>query len=88
MPPARPLPPDSPLRQRVRGASGAELAAIPWLQALDAKDAVRMAGMIQVADADVGELVCKIGRPATYWFAATSRPIQPPPMTIDRKSVV
>jgi CRP-like cAMP-binding protein len=27
-----------------------------------------MAGMIQVADADVGELVCKIGRPATYWF--------------------
>ena len=68
MPPARPLPPDSPLRQRVRGASGAELAAIPWLQALDAKDAVRMAGMIQVADADVGELVCKIGRPATYWL--------------------
>lgn len=68
MPQARPLPPDSPLRQRVRGASGAELAAIPWLQALDAKDAVRMAGMIQVADADVGELVCKIGRPATYWF--------------------
>jgi CRP/FNR family transcriptional regulator, cyclic AMP receptor protein len=52
----------------VRGATSAELAAIPWLQALDTKDAVRMAGMIQVADADVGELVCKIGRPATYWF--------------------
>ncbi len=52
----------------MRGATSAELAAIPWLQALDTKDAVRMAGMIQVADADVGELVCKIGRPATYWF--------------------
>ena len=68
MPSARPLPPDSPLRQRVRGASGAELAAIPWLQVLNTSDAERMAGMIQVADADVGELVCKIGRPATYWF--------------------
>jgi CRP/FNR family transcriptional regulator, cyclic AMP receptor protein len=68
MPSSRPRSPDSPLRQRVRGATSAELAAIPWLQALDTKDAVRMAGMIQVADADVGELVCKIGRPATYWF--------------------
>ncbi len=68
MPSSRPQSPDSPLRQRVRGATSAELAAIPWLQALDTKDAVRMAGMIQVADADVGELVCKIGRPATYWF--------------------
>ncbi len=27
-----------------------------------------MSGLIQVADADAGELVCKIGRPATYWF--------------------
>ena len=59
---------DSPLRQRARSASVAELAAIPWLRALRPNDAARVSALIQVADAEVGELVCKIGRPATFWF--------------------
>ena len=59
---------ESPLRLRARPATDAELAAIPWLNSLAAADAARVASLIQVADAEVGELVCKIGRPATYWF--------------------
>jgi CRP/FNR family transcriptional regulator, cyclic AMP receptor protein len=60
--------PDAPLRQRARAATPAELAAIPWLRTLNAADAERSAALIQVVNAEVGELVCRIGRPATYWF--------------------
>jgi CRP/FNR family transcriptional regulator, cyclic AMP receptor protein len=59
---------DAPLRQRARAATQAELDAIPWLRELAPGDAARVASLIQVADAEVGDLVCKIGRPATYWF--------------------
>jgi CRP/FNR family transcriptional regulator, cyclic AMP receptor protein len=59
---------DAPLRQRARAATPAELAAIPWLRELTPADAGRVASLIQVANAEVGDLVCKIGRPATYWF--------------------
>ena len=59
---------DAPLRQRARAATPAELGAIPWLRELAPGDAARAATLIQVADAEVGDLVCKIGRPATYWF--------------------
>ena len=45
-----------------------ELAAIPWLRALTAADAARVAPMIQVAQAEVGELVCKVGGPPTFWL--------------------
>ena len=60
--------PDASLRQRARPATPAELAAIPWLRALEAHDAARIAALIQVVNAEAGELVCKIGRPASYWF--------------------
>ncbi len=58
----------APLRQRARAATRAELDAIPWLPELGRAEAARVAALIQVADAEVGDLVCKIGRPATYWF--------------------
>ena len=59
---------DTPLRQRARSATLDELAAIHWLRCLDAPDAARIAQRIRVVNAEAGELVCKIGRPATYWF--------------------
>jgi CRP/FNR family transcriptional regulator, cyclic AMP receptor protein len=59
---------DAPLRSRARSATPDELAAIHWLRCLDAADAARMAQRILVVNAEAGELVCKIGRPATYWF--------------------
>jgi CRP-like cAMP-binding protein len=56
------------LRQRARPATATELAAIPWLRCLDESEAVRVAAQIQVVSAEAGELVCKIGKSATYWF--------------------
>lgn len=63
--------PDSsqaPLRQRARAASAQELEAIPWLLVLTPEQRQATIAQLQVADAEVGERVCKIGRPANFWF--------------------
>ena len=53
------------LRQRVRRASREELQRVPWRPLLDAVEAERVAADMQVAEAEVGEYLCRIGRPAT-----------------------
>jgi CRP/FNR family cyclic AMP-dependent transcriptional regulator len=57
-----------PLRQRARPATDAELAMVPWLAVVDGVGRERVVNELQVADAEVGEIVCKIGRPANFWF--------------------
>ena len=57
-----------PLHQRRRNPSAAELAGIPWLQALQPAEYVRAASHLTVGDALPGDYVCRIGRPITYWF--------------------
>jgi len=57
-----------PLRERARSATDAELDAIHWLRVLDASQRAQVATQMQVASAGPGDLVCKIGRPATYWL--------------------
>lgn len=59
---------DSPLRRRARSASQAELDMVPWLQLLGADEQRHVIEHLRVADAELGEFVCKIGRPANYWF--------------------
>ncbi|MEO5771212.1 MAG: Crp/Fnr family transcriptional regulator [Burkholderiaceae bacterium] len=58
----------APLRQRIRKASGDELRRVPWWPLLDGPQAERVAEDIQVAEAAVGEFLCRIGRPATLWL--------------------
>lgn len=57
-----------PLRQRARRATREELDAIPWLQVLDAPQRQRAIDELQLADAEVGERLCRIGKPASFWF--------------------
>jgi len=57
-----------PLHQRRRDPSAAELAGIPWLQALQPAEYERAASHLTVGDALPGDYVCRIGRPITYWF--------------------
>ena len=61
---------DSPpsLRQRARRPSTAELDAIPWLKLLDGAQRERAVTTLEVADAEPGERLCRIGRPANFWF--------------------
>ena len=59
---------DLSLHHRRRAPHAAELAAIPWLSVLDAQQRERAAHEIRVGDALPGDLVCRAGRPVTYWF--------------------
>jgi len=58
----------APLRQRARAASQAELDAIPWLAILEPAQRADAVAQLQVAEAEVGERLCRIGKPANYWF--------------------
>jgi len=60
--------PATPLRLRARAASREELDAIPWLALLAPAQRAAAVAQLQVAEAEVGERVCRFGRPANYWF--------------------
>jgi len=56
------------LQQRARAPTPRELDDIPWLHTLDAQErAVAMADL-KVVQVATGELLCRVGRPVTYWF--------------------
>ncbi|ACB35691.1 transcriptional regulator, Crp/Fnr family [Leptothrix cholodnii SP-6] len=57
-----------PLRQRARAATRDELEMVPWLRVLAVDERERVIADLQVVDAAVGDFVCKIGRPASFWF--------------------
>ncbi|MFG6415678.1 Crp/Fnr family transcriptional regulator [Roseateles sp. DC23W] len=59
---------NTPLRQRARRPTPAELDAIPWLTLLDDGQQELAVSTLEVADAEPGERLCRIGRPATFWF--------------------
>ena len=56
------------LRQRVRRPTDAEIDRVPWSRLLDSAQRTRVAVDMQVADAVPGEVLCRIGRPATLWL--------------------
>ena len=60
--------PELPLHQRRRRPTPQELEGIPWLSQLQPAEYERAASHITVGDALPGDFVCRVGRPATYWF--------------------
>ncbi|MEI6617719.1 MAG: Crp/Fnr family transcriptional regulator [Betaproteobacteria bacterium] len=59
---------DSPLHQRRRPLTEAELLTIPWMRLLSVDERERAATDLKVADAVPGDMLCRTGRQATYWF--------------------
>lgn len=59
---------DSPLYQRRRAPTDAELEGIPWLHVLQPAERARAVPTLVVGDAEPGDYVCRLGRPVTYWF--------------------
>jgi CRP/FNR family transcriptional regulator, cyclic AMP receptor protein len=59
---------DSPLHQRRRPLTQTELDAIPWLRLLKPDEHQRAVDDLRISEAQPGEFVCRMGRPATYWF--------------------
>lgn len=56
------------LQRRARTPTARELADIPWLRALDAQERAVAEADVKVVQVETGELLCRVGRPATYWF--------------------
>ncbi len=56
------------LRDRARAPTEAELAEIPWLQRLTPIERTRAVDALVVGEADTGDIICRFGRPVTYWF--------------------
>ena len=53
---------------RARAARADDLACIPWLDRLDAPEHERVLSDLRVVDVEPGELVCRVGRPVSFWF--------------------
>jgi len=45
-----------------------ERADIPWLHGLEANEKERALADLKVVKVEPGELLCRVGRPVTYWF--------------------
>lgn len=56
------------LLKRARSPTAVELGDIPWLAALQPLERERAMGDLRVVQVGAGELLCRVGRPATYWF--------------------
>jgi len=59
---------DHSLHQRRRAPRPQELEGIPWLNLLTPAERDKAIGHIVVGDAVPGEIICRVGRPPTYWF--------------------
>ena len=56
------------IHQRRRPLTHAELAAIPWLRQLLPAEQERAVEDLRVSEIPIGETICRMGRPVTYWF--------------------
>ena len=54
--------------QRRRTPTPSELAQIPWLNLLTPQERQHIEPQLVVSDPAPGDYVCRMGRPATYWF--------------------
>jgi CRP/FNR family transcriptional regulator, cyclic AMP receptor protein len=53
---------------RSRAANRDDLLCIPWLARLDGDERERVLADLRVVNVEPGELLCRVGRPVTYWF--------------------
>ena len=56
------------LHARRRLLTDDELDGVPWLRPLTFDERDRVAPQLRIGDAEPGELICRRGRTATYWF--------------------
>jgi CRP-like cAMP-binding protein len=66
------MPQETSVHQRRRTPTATELQEIPWLDLLKPEERARVVPQLVVSDPQVGDYVCRIGRPVTYWFGVIS----------------
>lgn len=62
------MPKENSVYQRRRAPTDAELQEIPWLHLLSSQERLQIAPQLVVSDLQTGDLICRVGRPVTYWF--------------------
>ena len=62
------MPADGSIHQRRRPLTQAELDNIPWLHVLLPQERDRAVDDLRITEAGVGDFICRMGRPVTYWF--------------------
>lgn len=60
--------PSPSLHDRRRLLNDDELAGVPWLAHLERGVRGRVEAELRIGEAAPGDLICRVGRPATYWF--------------------
>mgnify|MGYP002128071099 FL=1 len=58
--------------QRRRAPTESELQMIPWLHLLRPQERLEIVPQLVVSDPQVGDYVCRVGRPVTFWFGVIS----------------
>jgi len=66
MQPDRPAP--GALLARSRSPRWDELETVPWLAGLPAAERERVQQDMRVVEVEPGEIICRVGKPATFWF--------------------
>jgi len=56
------------LLARSRMATARELAGIAWVQRLTPQDGERAEAALRVVEVNAGEVICRVGRRASFWF--------------------
>ena len=78
---------NSPLHERRRLLTDRELAGVPWLGHLQPAERDRIVPELRVSEAAPGDLVCRIGRPATYWFGVIDGLLKMNTVTDDGRAI-
>jgi len=84
---ATPQAPVAALAARSRAPNRDELQNIPWLDRLDATERERVVADLRVVTVEPSELVCRVGRPVTYWFGLIDGLLKMSNDTADRAGV-
>ena len=75
------------LHERRRLLTDSELQSVPWLAHLLSDERDRIVPELRVSEAAPGDLVCRIGRPATYWFGVIDGLLKMNTVTDDGRAI-
>ena len=72
---------------RSRAILADEVRGIPWIDRLDEEERTRVVDDLRVVEVDPGELVCRVGRPVTYWFGVVDGLLKMSTETADGQTI-
>lgn len=64
-----------------------ELASVPWLAHLLPEERSRIVPELRITQAEQGDLICRVGRPVTYWFGLVTGLLKMNTVTLDGQPI-